>query len=663
MKHKKVNFIVFFIGALSLIGLIGVVSIQDNSPVVNYGLLNNNFTATPEVSVEFEQDLSISKYNVSFIGEGNYNESGRCVASAGDVNGDGYDDILIGAQNYSAGKGKVYLIFGRNNANWSVDMNLANANASFLGEFDGDQAGVSLASAGDVNNDNYDDFLIGAPSYNRSKGKTYLFFGRSSGWSLDMNISSANASFIGEDQFDRSGRSIAGAGDINNDSYDDIIIGANTPSGVGEIYLLFGNESQHFSVNMSLSDANASFIGEENQDQAGASVAGAGDINNDGFSDIIIGAPYYDGSSTNIGKTYIFFGNDSESDWTIDMSLSNANASFLGESEEDYLGFSVAGAGDVNNDNYDDIIMSAYGYDASAGNEGKIYLIFGNNSESDWEKNMNIGISDASFVGEYQVDEVGIIISTAGDVNNDGYADFLIGSESYENGDLTGKAYLIFGNESNHFTNNFNLSNADASYIGENFDDRSGFSVAGGGDVNNDGCDDFLIGAFQNDDGGTNAGKSYLLFGNIAPQFVLRPVDISFVNGTTGHNIAWRISDNETNNPSYTIYNGTTPITNHIGQTWISGDDITLNVDNFTVGEYTVKIVVWDGMGGTNEDEVNITVTAPSSPPPSNLIIGLPEEPVEIPGFSSCVLLLITLFSIISTLFILRRKGKLLNLV
>ncbi len=175
-------------------------------------------------------DTDLSTANASFWGENPGDWTGISVSNAGDVNGDGYDDILIGTHRNGdggGGAGQTYLILGKSTG-WSMDTNLSNADASFWGEDWGDRAGYSVSGAGDVNGDGYDDFLIGAYGDDDGgslAGQTYLILGKSTGWSMDTNLSTADASFWGEDSDDRAGWSVSNAGDVNGDGYDDILIG------------------------------------------------------------------------------------------------------------------------------------------------------------------------------------------------------------------------------------------------------------------------------------------------------------------------------------------------------------------------------------------------------------------------------------------------------
>jgi hypothetical protein len=333
-------------------------------------------------------DTDLSRSSASFIGDDINDWFGHSVAIVGDVNGDGYDDVLIGAPNEGDGgskAGQTYLFFG-NMSGWSIDMDASKADASFWGENADDCSGISVAGAGDVNGDGYDDILIGAylnDDGGSNAGQTYLIFGRISGWSMDMDLSDANASFWGEEAIDRSGFSVAGTGDVNGDGYDDILIGAHgNDEGIGrdrgQTYLILGKPSG-WTMDTDLSSANASFWGEDPMDYSGYSVAGTGDVNDDGYDDMLIGAYYNDDGGVWAGQTYLILGK--ASGWSMDTLLSNASASFWGENEGDNSGSSVAGAGDVNGDGFDDFLIGAYLNDEGGTDAGQTYLILGSGHE------------------------------------------------------------------------------------------------------------------------------------------------------------------------------------------------------------------------------------------------------------------------------------------
>ena len=255
-----------------------------------------------------------------------------------------YDDFLIGAfKNDEGGElaGKSYLIFGKETG-WSIDTDLADADASFIGESDDDRSGMRLCGVGDVNDDDYDDILISAISGGKNaehSGKTYLIFGKSTGWTKNTNLSTSDASFIGENAFDYSGE-VGGKGDFNGDGFYDILIGAyyNDEGGdrSGQSYLIYGG-SNNWNNNVNLSSSDVSFIGENATDFSGFSLSFTGDVNDDGYDDILIGAYGNDDGEIEAGKTYLIYGNSNY--WSKDTNLSQSNASFIGENYGDLSGY------------------------------------------------------------------------------------------------------------------------------------------------------------------------------------------------------------------------------------------------------------------------------------------------------------------------------------
>ena len=351
------------------------------------------------------------------------------------MNGDGIDDIIIGADfadgNNVSDAGESYVVFGRDtaqNGNFSSDFDLSTLNGSngfvINGAATEDHSGTSVSAAGDINGDGIGDLLIGAYGANDGSdsnvGKTYVVFGSSTGFASGTfnlsSIESGNGStgfvLIGEDGSDVSGSSVSNLGDVNGDGIDDLIIGAQGHDSGGDgdsgaSYVVFGSD-QGFSATINLSSLNGSngfkLLGIDGSDESGFSVSSAGDINGDGIEDILIGAPGADNGSSNTGEAYVVFGRDTTQQGvsfssTFDLStLSSGNGAngFIieGISQDDFAGYTVSAAGDVNGDGVDDLIVGARAADGGGESDaGQSFVIFGRASFSETTVNGSITVN------------------------------------------------------------------------------------------------------------------------------------------------------------------------------------------------------------------------------------------------------------------------------
>ena len=397
-------------------------------------------------------------------GEAVQNQFGATLAGPGDVNGDGYDDVVVGAYAYATNTGRVYIYTG------SATGVSTTATTTLTGETTSDLFGTVIAAAGDVNGDGYADVLTSATTYRSSMGRVYLYMGEAGGLT-DPAASSWTG--VGIEYL---GYAVAGAGDVNGDTFDDVLVGAYRVEGsTGQAYLYAG------SATGLTTDAAVTFEGESGNGDFGRAVAGAGDVNGDGYDDVIIGAQRYPLTGA-YGRAYVYLGAAS---WP----STTASTTLTGTASGDYFGCDVAGAGDVDGDGYDDVLVGAYAYSRYLGGA---FLYMGSATGLTATPAVVLSGSASSRFGES--------LDGAGDVNGDGYHDVVIGA--YYDGYGYGRIALYLGAASGLSTT------PDMAVSGTTASMRLGSTVAGAGDVDGDGYDDVLVGS----DGG--AGAAYVYTGS-----------------------------------------------------------------------------------------------------------------------------------------------------
>ncbi|MCK5773849.1 MAG: FG-GAP repeat protein [Thermoplasmata archaeon] len=563
-------------------------------------------------SSSFSGETNLNNVGVGIFGFRAGDRIGSECRILGDVNGDGYDDFMV--QTMRNGFDGYHLIFGRSN-NTLTNMTLWGNEIRFSGSrSETVNMDSNIARAGDVNGDGYDDFLIGEQAYDGThKGKTHLIFGMRSGWNKGSTLDDdSNASFLGENSDDWSGYSVSGGGDINGDGYDDLIIGSpgndEYISESGQVYIIFGKRTG-WTTDVSLSNADASYHGTLSGENIGLSLSIVGDINKDGYDDIAIGGPGAKIGDDVPGKIYLIFGRSSG--WEMDMLLDSPDASFIGEDHLDYAGSMISGAGDVNGDGFDDMLIGAYGNDDGGDRAGKTYLVFGRPNSWPQEDPLDTK-SNASFIGGSVIGLSGLDVTGVGDVNKDGYDDFMIAE--YENdtgGENAGQTYFFYGKQIG-WSLDAMLSGSDVSFIGEAPHDKCGDGISGDGDINGDGYPDILIGSPGNSQTNGAAGKVYLIYIEWNQNPVFLNTDQILIVEDSPYSVHYSAMDKESSpndliwdwntNSSWLLFN----LTSH----YLNGTP-----DNNDVGVCWVNITVSDPVGGSTYTNFTITVENSNDPP------------------------------------------------
>ncbi len=429
---------------------------------------------------------------------------GGALAAAGDRNGDGRSDWLVGADREDtngAGAGAVYVMLGAVSGEADVS---TQAVGVLRGEALGDHAGIAVAGPGDVDGDGIADLLIGAYDTDHGgagAGSAYVVSGPVSG---ESDLSAAIARLDGEAAGDQAGYAVAGPGDVDGDGFADILVGAfeNDDNGAasGAVYLFEGPVTGNYR----LWAADARILGELAGDQAGWVVDGAGDVDGDGLDDLLIGAPYEHADGVYTGAAYLVLGAPRGT-----FDLTEADAKLKGSTAGDLAGYAVSGGGDVDGDGYDDLVVAAPESDLGGSASGAVYVVLGPVSAS-----AELSSAQIVLVGENTDDQAGAAVDLAPDVDGDGLHDLIVGArlDDSEASDA-GAAYIVRGLT----TGTLDLGAQAGKVRGAAIDDAAGAAVAGLGDVNGDSFGDVAVGVpfvdASPDAVGRDAGEVWLLFG------------------------------------------------------------------------------------------------------------------------------------------------------
>jgi hypothetical protein len=404
------------------------------------------------------------------------------VAAGGDVDGDGLDDFICGSPK-EAGGGMGYVISGGSlGALTTSDAYGALAPTAGAGE-----AGRSVA-LGDLDGDGYTDMIVGAYTDN----SVYIWYGP-----LASASAVADVVITGSSNF---GHSVASGRDLDGDGNDDLVIGASsmaTSAGgsPGAAYVFYGP----LAGTLTDADADAVLEGDISGEQAGAEVAMGGDLLGDGGATILVSAQYNNANGNRAGAVYIIGGAPLGTSL-----LSDSDAVIYGANSDDRL-WDAHDAGDVDGDGQPDLVVGASGVDGDNADQGGAFVFLG----PLWGA-MDLSVANVTITATSKSDLLGYSVGTAGDVNGDGFSDIIVGAYGDDTvATNSGAAFLYYGPIGSVLTED----DADVVLTGAAEQDQAGLSVDGGFDMNGDGYDDVLVGAWKDDQGSADGGACYVVFG------------------------------------------------------------------------------------------------------------------------------------------------------
>ena len=535
---------------------------------------------------------------------------GASISSAGDINGDGLGDLIIGAPSYrddgGIDAGKAYVIFGKGpggiygeldatSGQQVLDLAYLTPVDGFIiqGDSMGDLTGISVSSAGDINGDGYDDLIVGAPFANGGgfhAGAAYVVFGKGPSGVygsldtttgrqvLDLDHLAPADGFIfqGDGTYavpaleqpgDVAGMSVSSAGDINGDGYDDFIVGAPVASGgglyTGAAYVVFGKgpggiygefdaaTGRQMLDLASLKPADGFIIeGDSEIDLAGFWVSSAGDINGDGYDELVVGAANFSNDGTWAGEAYVVFGKGPggihgnvdpvTGRQVLDMAHLSPTDGFVIQGDKwifdtsNYcMSTAVSSAGDINGDGYNDLIIGM-NYSLDDGGGGKVYVVYGKGPGGVYGSFdaitgrqvldlAHLSPTEGFIIQGYSA-TAGVAVSS-GDINGDGYDDLIVGMSS-------GESYVVYGKGPGGVYGNFDAATGRQVLDLDHLAPADGFIIQDGfaafaGDINGDGLGDLIVGVPLGDGGGASANatanvnvsisEAYVVYGHAGP--------------------------------------------------------------------------------------------------------------------------------------------------
>lgn len=468
----------------------------------------------------------------SIDGENQFDSFGSEVSGAGDVDGDGLADVVVGAyayvQNNIGSAGRTYVVHGKTTTEPLLGTDIAAGQGGFVIEAHplSGYMGRAVSGIGDVDGDGLDDLLTTAPNA-YTRGELYVVHGREQTTPVQAtNVAAGFGGYLLEAEVSSFlGYSADGAGDVDGDGVPDFVVSdyrsylGQYETNMDRSYVVFG---QAGTTPVSTADVAAGLGGfvidneTTGNDHTVISVAGAGDVDGDGLQDLVLGAGAADYGGQNSGRSYVVFGKAGGSPVSL-AALGGGGFVIDGQLAGDASGYSVEGAGDVNGDGLDDVVIGAYAADPHGSASGSSYVVFGKADGQPVDlDDVAAGIGGFAMHGTAATEFTGQAVAGVGDLDGDGLDDLAVGARlSDVGGNNSGRVYVVYGRTD---TTPVELSDV-AQGIGGFTLDGAGSEQAGGavdaaGDVNGDGLDDLVVGAAAAEPNGFFSGRVYVVFGS-----------------------------------------------------------------------------------------------------------------------------------------------------
>lgn len=431
-------------------------------------------------------------------GEADGDRIGSALALAGDLDGDGQEDLVMGAPNADSGRGALWVARGPIQQGVT---NVADTVELLVGATAGAALGHAVVGIPDISGDGLPDLAVGAwgdTTGGSAAGSVVLVSG--AGTELLDAETEMLARFVGSAPADTAGIALAARGDLTGDGVPDLVIGAPGVSSVSPVAGAAYVVSAVAGASTTLDTVAVGVAGTAEGGFVGQQVATPGDLDGDGIDDLLVSAPGDDTAGTDAGALFGFHG--PLTGW---VAPDAAETSWFGETRGDQAGGSVGTPGDVNDDGYDDLVIGAAEQDRGGEAAGVVYVVYGPSSGA-----VTLERADAMLLGRQPGDRAGNSVSADADVDGDGRSDLLIGAYADDSSAINaGAAYLVLG----PWSGTTYLTDAEGGFIGEVEADVAGWAVGLAADLDGSGVVDVVVGTPGHDGGGTDAGSVYLLWG------------------------------------------------------------------------------------------------------------------------------------------------------